>query len=476
MITDLKPYEEYKESGLPWLGQVPEHWEVKRAKSIFVCIDNRSMTGKEELLTVSSTRGVIPRNSAKVTMFKAESYVGYKLCWPGDLVINSLWAWAGGLGVSQYHGIVSSAYGVYRTRSNAVMLSAFVHLVVRSTPFNWELKVRSKGIWTSRLQLTDYSFLDAPFPVPPPAEQAAIVRFLNWANGRLDRAILAKRKIIKLLEEQKQVIIHRAVTRGLDPNVMLKPSGVEGLGNIPAHWKITKLKFAASVQTGITLGKQYNKVQLSERPYLRVANVQSGRLDLRRIKSVYVPDSEARSCELINGDVLMTEGGDIDKLGRGCLWRGEIQNCIHQNHIFAVRTNAAKLIPKFLAALTFSGHGRRYFQTTAKQTTNLASTNSTTVRDFPLVMPPIDEQGLILEYIDKKSTGLNSAISRLEREIDLLREYRTRLIADVVTGKLDVREAAAMLPDEIISDPDAKVCDDELIDEEEDVTALENEN
>ncbi|MCB1968083.1 MAG: restriction endonuclease subunit S, partial [Candidatus Accumulibacter sp.] len=214
MIADLKPYAEYKESGLPWLGRVPEHWEVRRAKSVFQRIDERSKTGREELLTVSSARGIVPRKGANVTMFKAESYIGYKLCWPGDLVINSLWAWAGGLGVSKRHGIISSAYGVYRIRPDVPVGSAFAHQVVRSSSFNWELRVRSKGVWISRLQLTDLAFFDAPIHIPPPDEQAAIVRFLDWANGRLERAIRAKRKVIALLNEQKQAIIHRAVTRG----------------------------------------------------------------------------------------------------------------------------------------------------------------------------------------------------------------------------------------------------------------------
>src|SRR5580704_15414372 len=133
VISDLKPYPEYKASGLIWLGQIPKWWEVKRAKSIFQRIDERSTTGKEELLTVSSARGIVPRRTANVTMFKADSYVGYKLCWPGDLVINSLWAWAGGLGVSRHHGIISSAYGVYRIRRGSPMTPAFVHEVVRSS-------------------------------------------------------------------------------------------------------------------------------------------------------------------------------------------------------------------------------------------------------------------------------------------------------------------------------------------------------
>ena len=173
-------------------------------------------------------------------MFKAESYAGHKLCWPGDLVINSLWAWGGGLGVSQHQGIISTAYSVYRSRPSAQINPRFLHELVRSSAFHWELQIRSKGVWISRLQLTDTAFLDAPIPLPPPDEQAAIVRFLNWANGRLERAIRAKRRVIALLNEQKQAIIHRAVTRGLDPSVPFRPSGIPWLGDIPPHWEVER--------------------------------------------------------------------------------------------------------------------------------------------------------------------------------------------------------------------------------------------
>ena len=175
-------------------------------------------------------------------MFKAESYVGHKLCWPGDLVINSLWAWSRGLGVSRHHGIISTAYGVYRCRDTNALEPRFVDELVRSSPFHWELRVRSKGVWTSRLQLTDESFLGAPFPLPPLPEQAAIVRFLDHADRKIFRYIRAKQMLIKLLEEQKQVISHRAVTRGLNPNVRLKASGVEWLGDVPEHWDVTRVK------------------------------------------------------------------------------------------------------------------------------------------------------------------------------------------------------------------------------------------
>jgi type I restriction enzyme S subunit len=172
---------------------------------------------------------------------------------------------------------------------------------------------------------------------------------------------------------------------------------------------------------------------------LRVANVQHGRLDLNVIKYIEIPPKEAAGAVLKFGDVLMTEGGDIDKLGRGCVWRGEIQNCLHQNHIFAVRCQEDMLLPKFLVALIVSGHGRAYFQLTAKQTTNLASTNSTTLRSFPVLLPPIEEQHAILEYIDSRTAVAESLIDNARHATDLLREYRARLISDVVIGKLDVR-------------------------------------
>ena len=148
-VLGLKPYPAYKRSGIGWLGNIPTHWEVVRGKNLWQGIDLRSATGEEELLTVSSEKGVLPRSATSVTMFKATSYVGHKLCWPGDLVINSLWAWAGGLGVSQYHGIISNAYGVYRLRDSCQQDLRYLHESLRSRPFQYELRVRSKGVWTS---------------------------------------------------------------------------------------------------------------------------------------------------------------------------------------------------------------------------------------------------------------------------------------------------------------------------------------
>ena len=309
------------------------------------------------------------------------------------------------------------------------------------------------GLGSGLRQNLDWpDFKHLPCSIPPLPEQTAIVRFLDHADRRIRRYIRAKQKLIELLEEQKQVIIHQAVTGQIDvrtgqPYPTYKPSGVEWLDDVPEHWQLLRLKDVAQVQTGLTLGKDYRSTRTISRPYLRVANVQAGCLDLTHVKSINVPLNEADRTTLLTGDVLMTEGGDIDKLGRGCVWRDELPGCLHQNHIFSVRCRRGLLSPEFLVGLMGSIHGRAYFEFTAKQTTNLASTNSSTLRKFPVFLPVLEEQVAILNVISEETNALDNAIGRSKREIDLIQEYRTRLIADVVTGKLDVREAATELPE-----------------------------
>lgn len=442
MIANLQPYPDYKESGLPWLGQMPTHWGLKRGKSVFQSIDQRSATGQEELLTVSSARGIVPRRTASVTMFKAESYLGYKLCWPGDLVINSLWAWGGGLGVSRHHGIISSAYGVYRIRTGAQLIPDYVHELVRSSAFHWELQVRSKGVWISRLQLTDISFLDAPIPLPPPEEQAVIVRFLDYANGRLERAIRSKRKVIALLHEQKQAIIHCAVTRGLDPTVHLKPSGIPWLGDIPQHWEIVPLKFLCRrIQNGATPpSSEQHYYENGSVPWFGPSSVGMASelgAPVRHLNKVAFADGKAR---LISGPAILVIviGATAGKMG---LLVGEGATN-QQITAFELKENA--IVPQFgIQQLRCS---ENWLKSTAS-TATIPILDSGIVNRLPVAFPPCGEQQAILSAISLQTQPLTTAIAHLEREIELLREYRTRLVADVVTGKLDVRAAAAKLPD-----------------------------
>jgi type I restriction enzyme, S subunit len=215
-------------------------------------------------------------------------------------------------------------------------------------------------------------------------------------------------------------------------------SGVGGLNEIPSHWNIRSLKRMTTIQTGITLGKDYDG-DLIERPYLRVANVQDGRLDLEDVTTIEVPAEVAKRVELQAADVLMTEGGDLDKLGRGFLWNGEIEGCLHQNHIFALRCLRHKLNPTFLTYLTASRYGRNYFEATGKRTTNLASTNSTKVGLLPVPLPPIDEQRRIVSYLDASCTAIDAAVCVKRRQLETLDALRRTITSKAVTHGIDTQ-------------------------------------
>jgi len=444
-LGDLKPYPAMKDSEVPWVGLVPQHWDVQRGKRLFRTKKQITFDQRNANVLSLTLRGVVNNDPSDPEGLVPKDYGTYQLFSKGDLVFKLI----------DLENLRTSRVGL--VHEDGIMSPAYVRLIRAHEGqqryfFHQYLDLYQRGIFNQlgagvRSTLGPSDLLEVPVVVPPRDEQAAIVRFLDHADRRIRRYIRAKQKLIKLLEEQKQAIIHRAVTRGLDPNVRLKPSGVAWLGDVPEHWEVTRLKNVAAVQTGLTLGKDYRSAKTKRYPYLRVANVQTGRVDLRTVKQVEVPEAEARRSVLRAGDVLMTEGGDIDKLGRGCVWSGEIAECLHQNHVFAVRCGL-RLLPAFLAGLMASNHGRAYFQTTAKQTTNLAATNSTTLRAFPLVLPDVAEQEHVLSWIATETEALVRAAADAEREIALLREYRTRLIADVVTGKLDVRDAAARLPQE----------------------------
>ncbi len=427
-MTTFPKYERYKDSGVEWLGEVPEHREVEKGLRYLFETEDRSVKGDEELLSVSHLTGVTPRSEKNITMFMAESYEGSKLCDVGDIAINTMWAWMSALGVSKYRGLVSPSYGTYRQRKPERFNPTFLDHLIRTDVYRSHYMVNSTGITTSRLRLYPHSFLRLKFICPPHEEQDRIVAFLDQKTAEIDALIAKKQRQIELLDEQKAILINRAVTRGLNPNAKLKPSGIEWIGEIPEHWEVVPLKRNANVQTGLTLGKDYPPSRSVDVPYLRVANVQNGHLALGSVTTLRVPKSLVPRYALQEGDVLVAEGGDLDKLGRGCVWRSEIETCTHQNHVFAVRPYPAKILPEFLSLALSCKYGQRYFMLTGKQTTNLASTNSTALMNFPVALPVVEEQAQILKALDEIKSGFQGLSRLIEFEIKTLKALRSTLI------------------------------------------------
>jgi type I restriction enzyme S subunit len=441
MIEGLKPYAEYKESGHRWLGQLPATWDLRRAKFLFREVDERSKTGKEELLSVSHKTGVTPRSQKNITMFMAASNVGYKICRPQDLVINTLWAWMAAMGVSKHTGIVSPAYGVYRLINTEAFLPSFADQLLRTPFYADEYQRRSTGVNSSRLRLYPEAFFRIPIVLPPPDEQAAIVRFLDYANRKIDGFIRAKRKLIGLLNEQKQAIIHHAVTRGLDPDVPLKPSGIPWLGDIPKHWEVWPF-IRCCIERADYRGATPEKVEAGV--FLVTAkNIRVGWIDYETSKEFVRAEDYGkimrRGLPMI-GDVLFTMEAPL-----GHVALVDREDIALAQRIIRFRLDVKILLPQFALFAMNSPYFQDQLVVRATGST-AQGMKASKLPQLMLVMPPLAEQEMILAKLPLSLEPLTTAIARTEREIALMQEYRTRLTADIVTGKLDVREAAAKLP------------------------------
>ena len=458
-------YPNYRQSKMRWLPAVPEHWNEQRAKTFFREVDERSKTGQEELLSVSHLTGVTPRSQKKVTMFKAASYIGSKLCRPGDIVINTLWAWMAALGASRHVGIVSPAYGVYRPHHADSFNPAYLDYLLRTRAYVAEYIGRSTGIRSSRLRLYPNQFLDIVLIQPPRPEQDQIVAYLRAQNAHIARFIKAKRDLIKLLTEQKLRIIDHAVTRGLDASVALKPSGIEWLGEMPEHWDASRLKYCVSrIHAGGTPDTGvdgYWSDSSDEIPWLLIADVTRADRVVNSTKRLTQAGLESKRLAVVPaGAVLYTMYASI---GKAAIL--EIDSAINQA-ILGLEPKSNLLEAEFLFFWLRSLE--RHIKNLASTSTQ-ANLNAAKVKALPMFLPPVEEQKLICDWIKSECRIFDDAIARTEEEIKLIREYRDRLIADVVTGQVDVRGWQPG-PDDVVDDAELAA----LGDENEEVTDEED--
>lgn len=447
MIADLRPYAEYRASSGAWFGEVPSHWSVLPNRAVFTEVKDRNHP-HEELLSVTIRRGVIRQQILFEGSSKKDSSnldkSAYKLVRPGDLSYNKMRAWQGAIGASTLRGIVSPAYVVMRPRTDDCV-PEYLHHLYRTPLFAKEAERWSYGITSDMWSLRPEHFKMIYTPLPPPAEQAAIVRFLSWANGRLDRAIRAKRKVIALLNEQKQAIIHRAVTRGFDPAVLLKPSGIPWVGDAPVHWSIEPLKRLIQSRTTIS----YGIVQPGEHleggvAFLQTTNISGSSLSAQQLQrtSVAIAAAYPRT-RLTTGDVIL---GIRASIGAAHVVPSEFEGMNLSRGIARIVPND-ELSSDYLVLFLRSRAAAGYWDY-VRQGTTFNEVAISAVRLLPVLLPPRSEQADIVAEANRRSKPVDAAISRLEHEMDLLREYSLTIVADVVTGKLDVREPAAYLADE----------------------------
>lgn len=458
----FSPYPDYRRTDLQWYDRIPESWAILRTKQMFrLMIEKAPANNQMELLSVYTHIGVRPRKSLEQRGNKASTTDGYWVVRKGDIISNKLLAWMGAIGVSHYEGVTSPAYDILRPIKSCN--TDYYHFLFRTKKYLQQFKIRSRGIMEMRLRLYFDQFGQIPIPVPPRSEQDKIVAYLRAQDAQIAGFIKTKRELIKLLTEQKLRIIDHAITRGLDSSVALRPSGIEWLGDVPEHWEVMPLKRACvrSALYGANIPATHytdNGVR-----FLRTTDIlESGQL---KLGGVFLPETMVRDYLLADGDVLLSRSGTI---GRAFLYRADKHGqCSYAGYL--VRFSPAEsLHPDFLYCYTKTRAFADFIKLNAISTT-IENLNGDKYAKMAVPVPPLEEQKTICRRITDECQPLDDTIARIEEEIKLIREYRDRLIADVVTGQVDVR-AWQPGPEDVVDDAALAV----LGDENEDVTEEED--
>lgn len=430
-MTAFPKYPKYKASGVEWLGVVPEHWEVERLKGSLSEIDVRSTTGAETLLSLRMNVGLVPHNEVSTLPITNAQLVGYKKVAPGQVVMNRMRASSGIFAVATTHGLVSPDYAVFEPKGKQgtdYLLSLF-----KTGPMMTEFRRYSTGLGTGEsgfLRLYSNFFFNIRCPIPPKEEENRIVAFLDEKTAEIDRLIAKKQRQIELLDEQKAILINRAVTRGLHPQAELQDSGIAWIGPIPKHWRVAPLYGRCEVR----LGKMLDGSRITGRrlqPYLRNTDVQWFKINTDSLPMMDFSVSEYERYSVRRGDLLVCEGGEP---GRAAIWESDAL-CFFQKALHRVRPIKGDH-PRFLLYLFRNAVTQAAFSGFEKAT--IAHLTGEQLRRFRFAFPPIHEQQEIVAHLDELTSAFATATTKLESQIQTLQTLRSTLIAHAVTGKIKV--------------------------------------
>jgi len=468
----LAPYPEYKESGVSWLGKIPAHWDCLPHRAVFSEVKDQGHID-EPLLSVTIARGIIPQSKLLANSSKKDSSnldkSKYKLVYPDDIAYNKMRAWQGAIGVSRYRGIVSPAYIVVRLRRAGN--PNYFHYLLRTPSFAKEAERWSYGITPDMWSLRPEHFKLIYSCVPKLEEQTQIARFLDWKTAQINKFIRNKRRLIELLKEQKQNVINQAVSRGLDPKVQFKPSGVEWIGDIPEHWDARRLRTLAAVRaSGVDKNTNEDEVPVMLCNYVDVYKNDRITAAIDFMKATATPE-EIRAFELKAGDVIITKDSESwDDIAIPTFVPETIPGVVCAYHLALIRPFSGEIEGEFLFRAFSSDPVADQFRIAATGVTRFGLAQGAIKGAF-FPLPPLEEQRAIIAHINEKCAEISQAISRAEREIELMREYRTRLISDVVTGQVDVRgiEVPEVAEDELLALEEDTAESDDVIDDEGDM-------
>jgi len=429
-------YESYKDSGVEWLGQIPSHWGIKKLNSILT-VKSEKNSPDLPLLSVYREYGVILKDSRDDNHNAAAlDLSGYKIVKNGDFVINKMKAWQGSMGVSQYHGIVSPAYITCNIDYN-IMYARYLHALLRCSSYIGEYNRLSYGIRIGQWDMHFEDFKNITLCIIPIEEQQRIADFLDKKTAQIDEAIAQKEKMIELLKEYRQVTINNAVTKGLDPNVPMKDSGIEWLGQIPTRWEVKKLKFILTEK--LKYGANESGIDYSEKlpRYIRITDFgNNGKLS--DVNKLSLPTHIANDYLLKDGDILFARSGGT--VGKSYQFRNNIsydESYCFAGYLIKASANEQIILSDFLYLYTNSPLFYLWKDFIFNKAT-IENIGADKYAQLPVIIPPINEQKQIVEYLDNITNKIEAAITCKQSEIEKLKEYKATLIDSAVTGKIKV--------------------------------------
>lgn len=435
MPHKYKPYSQYKDSGVEWLGDAPVEWGIFRLGQYFE--ERREKVSDKDYAPLSVTKnGIVPQldNAAKT-----DAGDNRKLVRKGDFVINSRSDRKGSSGISPLEGSVSLISIVIRPRE---LSAQFVHHLLRSCAFQEEFYRFGKGI-VADLWSTNYSSMkNILIPIPHEDEQRTIAAFLNHETGEIDELIEKQQKLIELLAEKRQAVISHAVTKGLDPNASMKDSGIEWLGDIPEHWKTLSIRrIIEMIEQGYSPSSSEALIQRNNARVLKISAIKQGSFNEDEVKPI--DDKFYKSqYQVHKGDLLVTRGNTPELVADACIVNSEQYSRIMMSDLVYRLTTDRSIDRHFLCYWLLSSLGRLQIKRDARGSSmTMAKVSQAHIKSWIISLPPLEEQKLIIKYIASQIAKIDKLISKAKSAIELMRERRTALISAAVTGKIDVRKA-----------------------------------
>jgi type I restriction enzyme S subunit len=433
--VSVAAYESYRDSGVNWLGAIPEHWRSVPFWSLFRR-NKRTGYPEAELLSVYRDYGVIRKSDRDDNHNNASEDLGtYQLVEPGDLAVNKMKAWQGSLGVSPYRGIVSPAYFVYNSKHNEDPL--YLHYLLRSAPLSAAFMAISKGIRINQWDVDPDQLRQLPIALPPLSEQSNIAAFLDRETAKIDALVEAQRRLIELLREKRQAVISHAVTKGLDPTAPMKDSGVEWLGEVPAHWEVGPLKRFADVLSGYAFPSTGFSSDPTHHRLLRGINIAVG--EMRWDEVVRWPDDEGlEAFRVFAGDIVlgMDRPWIADGLRVARLTEQDAPSLLLQR-VTCIRPST-ELASQHLLRLFVN---EAFYHHCAPEMTGVSvpHISPSQVLDYVVAVPPPAEQAEIDRRVSLETSAISDLVETAQQASALLHERRSALISAAVTGKIDVR-------------------------------------